>query len=83
MSERKKKQNLRREVALWQALAAGFAVCAMLWTVGAVAAVNYWDGQRQELKPGEAPVVSFQLGDDKAVAVYAYCNLHGLWMTEV
>ena len=22
-------------------------------------------------------------GDDKAVAVYAYCNLHSLWMTEV
>ena len=54
MSERKKKQNLRREVALWQALAAGFAVCAMLWTVGAVAAVNYWDGQRQELKASAA-----------------------------
>ena len=36
-------------------------------------------GQRKALKPGDAPNVSFCLGDDKAVAVYAYCNLHGLW----
>ncbi|MBQ9728534.1 MAG: desulfoferrodoxin [Clostridia bacterium] len=29
---------------------------------------------------GEAPVCAFSLADgDKAVAVYAYCNLHGLW----
>ena len=27
--------------------------------------------------------VTFCLGDDKAVAVYAYCNLHGLWKTEI
>ncbi len=40
-------------------------------------------GQRKALKPEEAPTVEFHLGDDKAVAVYAYCNLHGLWMTEV
>lgn len=40
-------------------------------------------GQRKVLNPGDAPKVSFCLGDDKAVAVYAYCNLHGLWMTEV
>ena len=31
------------------------------------------------LKPGDAPEASFCLGGDKAVAVYAYCNLHGLW----
>ena len=36
-------------------------------------------GQRKALKPGDAPHVTFALGDDKAVAVYAYCNLHGLW----
>ena len=35
-------------------------------------------GQRKALKPGDAPNVSFCLGGDKAVAVYAYCNLHGL-----
>ena len=40
-------------------------------------------GQRKYLKPGEEPNVTFSLGDDKAVAVYAYCNLHGLWKTEV
>lgn len=40
-------------------------------------------GQRKALKPGDTPEVSFCLGDNKAVAVYAYCNLHGLWMTEL
>ena len=39
--------------------------------------------QRKFLKPGEAPNVSFLLGEDKPLAVYAYCNLHGLWMTEL
>ena len=34
-------------------------------------------GQRKNLNPGEAPSVAFTLNDDKAVAVYAYCNLHG------
>ena len=40
-------------------------------------------GLRKALKPGEAPNVTFCLGVDKAVAVYAYCNLHGLWMVEL
>ena len=40
-------------------------------------------GQRKALKPGDAPHVTFALSGDKPVAVYAYCNLHGLWMTEV
>lgn len=40
-------------------------------------------GQLKKLSPGNEPEVKFWLGDDKAVAVYAYCNLHGLWMTEV
>ncbi|MBO5458413.1 MAG: desulfoferrodoxin [Clostridia bacterium] len=32
------------------------------------------------LQANEAPMVAFKLADgDKAVAVYAYCNLHGLW----
>ena len=38
--------------------------------------------QRKYLKPGEAPNVTFLLGEDKPVAVYAWCNLHGLWKTE-
>ena len=40
-------------------------------------------GQRRALKPGDEPEASFSLDDDKAVAVYAYCNLHGLWMTQL
>ena len=38
---------------------------------------------RKDLKPGEAPAASFALGDVKPVAVYEYCNLHGLWKTEL
>lgn len=40
-------------------------------------------GQRKVLNPGEAPHVTFCLGEDKPIAVYAYCNLHGLWKTEL
>ena len=41
-------------------------------------------GQRKTLTPGSAPAVSFALtGDDKPLSVYAYCNLHGLWMSEL
>ena len=40
-------------------------------------------GQRKSLKPGEQPKVSFVFTDDKPVAVYAYCNLHGIWKTEI
>ena len=40
-------------------------------------------GQRKALKIGAEPKVSFCLTDDKPVAVYAYCNLHGLWKTEI
>ena len=39
--------------------------------------------QRKYLNPGEAPNVKFILGGEKPVAVYAYCNLHGLWKTEL
>ena len=36
--------------------------------------------QVQYLKASEAPVCTFKLADgDALVAVYAYCNLHGLW----
>ena len=36
--------------------------------------------QRKQLKPGEAPKVCFALVEgDEVEAVYAYCNLHGLW----
>ena len=39
--------------------------------------------QRKVLTPGQAPKVVFTLVDDKPLAVYAYCNLHGLWKTEL
>ena len=36
--------------------------------------------QRKALKPGDAPKACFSLCEgDEVVAVYAYCNLHGLW----
>ena len=36
--------------------------------------------QRKALKPGEAPEVCFTICEgDEVEAVYAYCNLHGLW----
>ncbi len=36
--------------------------------------------QRKELTPGEKPEVCFALCEgDEVEAVYAYCNIHGLW----
>ena len=36
--------------------------------------------QRKTLVPGAAPKAEFLIGeDDEVIAVYAYCNLHGLW----
>lgn len=36
--------------------------------------------QRKVLKPGDAPKACFALCEgDEVEAVYAYCNLHGLW----
>ena len=41
-------------------------------------------GQRKALAPDSEPVVKFALtSDEKPIAVYAYCNLHGLWKTEI
>ena len=40
-------------------------------------------GQRKSLAVGSSPVVSFAVCDETPVAVYAYCNLHGLWKTEI
>ena len=40
--------------------------------------------QRKILKPGDAPKATFALVDgDEVVKAYAYCNLHGLWKTEL
>lgn len=40
-------------------------------------------GQRKTLEPGKAPRVTFSLSDETPIAVYAYCNLHGLWKAEI
>ena len=40
-------------------------------------------GQRKDLKPGDEPNAEFSFIKDKPIAVYEYCNLHGLWKTEV
>ena len=40
-------------------------------------------GQRKCLPIGSEPTVSFALCDETPVAVYAYCNLHGLWKTDI
>ncbi len=40
-------------------------------------------GQRKGAKPGDLPVFKFSFVDDEPISVYAYCNLHGLWKTDV
>ena len=40
-------------------------------------------GQRKCLAPDDEPVVKFALADERPIAVYAYCNLHGLWKAEI
>lgn len=35
--------------------------------------------QRKRLEADGEPAVKFYIGDEKPVAVYAYCNTHGLW----
>ena len=40
-------------------------------------------GQRKRLTPGAAPKAEFSFMGDTPIAAYAYCNLHGLWKTEV
>ena len=38
---------------------------------------------RKNLEVGKPPVASFVLPNEKPVAAYAYCNLHGLWKAEI
>ena len=40
-------------------------------------------GQRKNLDVDSAPEITFALADEKPIAVYAYCNLHGLWKAEI
>lgn len=39
--------------------------------------------QLKRLEVNKDPVVSFSFVDDKPVAIYAYCNLHGLWRSDI
>jgi superoxide reductase len=40
-------------------------------------------GQRKCLPLDKEPKAEFSLCDEKPVAVYAYCNLHGLWKKDI
>lgn len=43
------------------------------------------DGQTTELKhlkPGDQPEMTAHFPTDTKLSIYAYCNLHGLWLTE-
>ena len=40
-------------------------------------------GHRKNLTHENKPTVEFALKKEQAIAVYAYCNLHGLWKTEL
>jgi superoxide reductase len=35
------------------------------------------------LKPNQEPKAEFTLNDEKPIAVYEYCNLHGLWKKDL
>lgn len=37
----------------------------------------------KRLVPGSDPRVAFRLDGEKPVSVFAYCNLHGLWKTDL
>lgn len=40
-------------------------------------------GQRKNLAVNSEPTVKFALCDEKPIAVYAYCNIHGLWKKDI
>lgn len=41
-------------------------------------------GQYKYLHHGDEPIVQFEVSSgDKAIAAYAYCNLHGLWKADI
>ena len=42
-----------------------------------------YGGQRKYLEVDGDPEISFVFTTDSPLAVYAYCNLHGLWKTEI
>lgn len=40
-------------------------------------------GYIKHLAPTDAPEAEFSVKGEKPLAVYAYCNLHGLWKKEI
>lgn len=40
-------------------------------------------GHRIALSPEDKPAATFILQNEKPVAVYEYCNLHGLWKADI
>lgn len=41
-------------------------------------------GQLRVLKPGDKPYVEFNMSDgERPLAVYEFCNKHGLWKVEI
>ena len=52
---------------------------SILW----ISVVTDKGSRRKTLKAGEAPEAIFTLNGEKPISVYAYCNLHGLWKTEI
>jgi len=40
-------------------------------------------GQRIKLDVGGPPEAEFRFADDKPTEVYAFCNLHGMWKTDI
>lgn len=40
-------------------------------------------GQRKNLELNKEPRINFCFNDDTPLAIFAYCNLHGLWKVEV
>ena len=40
-------------------------------------------GYMKNLSPEDLPVADFSVKGEKPIAVYAYCNLHGLWKKEI
>lgn len=40
-------------------------------------------GHMRMLTPSSEPMVKFVLADERPMATYAYCNLHGLWCAEL
>ncbi|MBU0996419.1 MAG: hypothetical protein KKE16_00050 [Firmicutes bacterium] len=39
--------------------------------------------QIKTFEPNETPEAKFHVCEDKPIKVFEFCNLHGLWMTEV